>query len=208
MLLSTIHIVPTGPPIGKMTGDTLHAIFEDQNIDSWIDSMRSKEFLNTQQMFVEFKSYPYLDDLLIDPILIDHFEKFMVNWMELKQTSHIYTHFVFKIRSNDYAYLKDIGLIEWLEFIMLIAKGTRINITLLIDGQQFSKNTPPISCKITRDISDPRLNIGICGSLEPISLIPEDLGIYTILILGNKSDIEKTQLKLGAREQRFFASWK
>ena len=85
MLLSTIHIVPTGPPIGKMTGDTLHAIFEDQNIDSWIDSMRSKEFLNTQQMFVEFKSYPYLDDLLIDPILIDHFEKFMVNWMELKQ---------------------------------------------------------------------------------------------------------------------------
>lgn len=166
-----------------------NAVFdvETQKIENLVTALEHKKSFKRNMIFLVLREFLYLDEVYKSTHKRKALDCFWIDWMQSNATKKSFTYYIFKIRSKNIEELFDKGFMEWLEYTLLIFKGTRSNMVLMIDSESVSKDANPMPCQIARHFMDRRLSIAINSDvlINKKMRLPEDAGLYTIMVFSN-----------------------
>lgn len=145
-------------------------------------SLMNKNFFKfTDNIVIENGDFLYIDDVVNDHHKCTVLENFIFDILENQIKPNGYLYFCFAIKNKNMQALIDEGVCEWLEYMMLYFKFTRLNIVLKIQDEDVSDGLP-IAYQMVKKINNPRLSLFCDISRDKSNNLPEDIDTVTKMI--------------------------
>jgi hypothetical protein len=168
-------------------GKNTYIVLEHAPLGKLYSRMLKKDFLYTENVIIEHKDFLYIDDVIMNNTKCEELENFIFDILENQVKKNGFLYFVLRFKSNELQDLIDNGVCEWLEYMMLYFKFTRLNIIVKICDNDIH-DVLPVAYQIVKRINNPRLSLMCDISKENITKLPEDINTVTKMIGNNVSE--------------------
>jgi hypothetical protein len=161
-----------------------YIVLKNAELGKLYSRMLKKDFISTENVIIEHENFLYIDEVVNHNDKCEQLENFIFDILENQVKKNGFLYIVFKINSQSLQQLIDDGVCEWLEYMMLYFKFTRLNILMKVDDEDIIDSLP-IAYQIVKKINNPRLSLLCDISNENLVKLPEDFNTVTKMI-GNK----------------------
>ena len=140
-----------------------------------------KDFLSTDNVVIEHEDFLYIDDVVKNNVQCEQLENFIFDLLENQVKKNGFLYIVFKLNPQPLQQLIDDGVCEWLEYMMLYFKFTRLNILIKINDDDID-NVLPVAYQVVKRVNNPRLSLLCDISTSSLVKLPEDINTVTKMI--------------------------
>lgn len=162
-------------------GKNTYIVLDHAPLGQLYSRMLKKDFLSTENVVIEHADFLYIDDIVTNNKKCEQFEDFIFDILENKVKKNGFLYFVLRFKSQTLQQLIDDGTCEWIEYMMLYFKFTRLNIIIKIDDDDIN-DVLPVAYQMIKKINNPRLSLMCDVSEENLVKLPEDINTVTKMI--------------------------
>lgn len=162
-------------------GKNTYVVLQHTPLGQLYSRMLKKDFLSTDNVVIEHEDFLYIDDVVKNNVQCEQLENFIFDLLENQVKKNGFLYIVFKLNPQSLQQLIDDGVCEWLEYMMLYFKFTRLNILIKINDDDID-NVLPVAYQVVKRVNNPRLSLLCDISTSSLVKLPEDINTVTKMI--------------------------
>ena len=162
-------------------GKNTYIVLQHAPLGQLYSRMLKKDFLSTDNVVIEHEDFLYIDDVVKNNVQCEQLENFIFDLLENQVKKNGFLYIVFKLNPQPLQQLIDDGVCEWLEYMMLYFKFTRLNILIKINDDDID-NVLPVAYQVVKRVNNPRLSLLCDISTSSLVKLPEDINTVTKMI--------------------------
>lgn len=162
-------------------GKNTYVVLQHTPLGQLYSRMLKKDFLSTDNVVIEHEDFLYIDDVVKNNVQCEQLENFIFDLLENQVKKNGFLYIVFKLNPQPLQQLIDDGVCEWIEYMMLYFKFTRLNILIKINDDDVD-NVLPVAYQVVKRVNNPRLSLLCDISTSSLVKLPEDVNTVTKMI--------------------------